>query len=239
MKLNWFGATATAALMVSFAPLAATPAQAADSADNGSLPDVIVQARRIDENQQKVPVAVTTLTAKTLERDTVTQVSDIQDLAPSLTVDPGSLGGSADPRFSLRGLSGTLVSDPSVVTYFDEVPSDPRNFAYSLYDLSSVQVLKGPQGTLFGKNSTGGAVLFEPTRPGHDFGGYIDGRYGNFNDREVEGAINLPITTGLYARLSADGEWRDGTVTSVTGGFKYNDRDHQSVRGELLFQPND
>ena len=239
MKLNWFGATAAAALMVSFAPFAATPAQAADAADNGSLPEVIVQARRVDENQQKIPVAVTTLGVKRLEQATVTQVSDIQSLAPSLTVDPGSLGGSADPRFSLRGLSGTLVSDPSVVTYFDEVPSDPRNFAYALYDLSSVQVLKGPQGTLFGKNSTGGAVLFAPNRPGREFGGYIDGRYGNYNDREVEGAINLPIAAGLYARVSADGEWRDGTVTSVTGGFKYNNRDHQSVRGELLFQPND
>ena len=238
MTLNWFGATAAAALMVSFAPFTAAPAQAAD-ADTATLPEIIVQARRVDENQQKVPVAVTTLGAKTLTQDTVTQVSDIQDLAPSLTVDPGSLGGSADPTFSLRGLSGTLVSDPSVVTYFDEVPSDPRNFAYTLYDLSSVQVLKGPQGTLFGKNSTGGAVLFAPVRPGREFGGYIDARYGSYSDREVNGAVNLPITTGLYARIAADGEWRDGTVTSVTGGFKYNTRDHQSVRGELLFQPND
>jgi iron complex outermembrane receptor protein len=100
-------------------------------------------------------------------------------------------------------------------------------------------VLKGPQGTLFGKNSTGGAVLFGPTRPGKAFGGYIDARYGNFSDREVNGAINLPINGVLSARIAADGEWRDGTVQSVTGGFKYNTRDHQSVRGELLFQPND
>jgi iron complex outermembrane receptor protein len=119
MKLNGFGATAVAALMVAFVSAAPTLAQAAPSADTAQLPEVIVQARRIDENQQRVPVAVTTLSAKTLEQATVTQVNDIQSLAPSLTVDPGSLGGSADPRFSLRGLSGTLVSDPAVVTYFD------------------------------------------------------------------------------------------------------------------------
>ena len=161
MKLNWFGATAAAALMVSFAPLAIAPAQAAD-ADAGALPEVIVQARRVDENQQKVPVAVTTLAAKTLAQDTVTQVDNLAGLVPSLTVDPGSLGGSASPSFTVRGLSETVVTDPSVVPYFDQVVSDPRNFAYALYDLSSIEVLKGPQGTLFGKNSTGGAVLLNP-----------------------------------------------------------------------------
>jgi iron complex outermembrane receptor protein len=237
MKANWFGATAVAALAVYFVPAASAVAQSTTSADQ--LPEVIVQARRVDESQQKVPIAVSTLSAKVLQQDTVTQVSDIQSLAPTLTIDPGSLGGSADPRFSLRGLSGTLVSDPSVVTYFDQVPTDPRNFAYTLYDLSSVQVLKGPEGTLFGKNSTGGAVLFEPTRPGPNFGGYIDGRYGNFNDREVTGVVNLPINGALSARIAANGEWRDGTVESVTGGFKYNTRDHDSIRGELLFKPND
>jgi iron complex outermembrane receptor protein len=239
MKLNWFGATAAAALMVSCMSAAPTLAQAATAADNAQLPEVIVQARRIDENQQKVPVAVTTLSAKTLEQATVTQINDIQSLAPSLTIDPGSLGGSADPTFSLRGLSGNLVADPSVVTYFDQVVSDPRNFAYQTYDLSSVEVLKGAQGTLFGKNSTGGAVLFAPARPGREMGGFVDVRYGNYNDREVTGALNLPFSDVVWTRIAANVERRDGTVDSVTGGFKYNTRDHESMRVEVVFKPND
>ena len=203
------------------------------------LPQVTVQARRISENQQKVPVAVTALAGKALQQDTITQISDLQKNVPSLEIDPGSLGGSGDPRFTVRGLSGTLVSDPSVVTYFDQVPLDPKDFAYQQYDLESVQVLKGPQGTLFGRNSTGGAVLFAPVRPGSKFGGYVDLRYGNFNDRDLSAAINLPLDETLSVRLAGETEERDGIVKSVTGGGQYDNRKHGSFRAELLYRPND
>ncbi len=200
--------------------------------------EVIVHARRVGENQQTVPVAVTALSADRLRQDTVTQIDDLQHNAPSLEIDPGPLGGSADPRFTVRGLSGQLVTDPSVVVYFDEVPSDPKNIAYALYDLDSVDVLRGPQGTLFGRNSTGGAVLLETARPGPNLGGFLDFRYGNFNDREFTGAVNLAIAPTLMVRIAGEFERRDGTLDSVTGGFKYNDRNHGSIRGEVLFKPN-
>jgi iron complex outermembrane receptor protein len=211
--------------------------QAAGAPSNG-LPTVIVQARRVPERGQRVPVADTALGAKELREDTVTQVSDLAKNVPSFEVDPGSLGGAGDPVFTIRGLSGALVADPSVVSYFDEVPLDPRDFAYSMYDLASVEILKGPQGTLFGKNSTGGAVMFEPMRPGPQFGGFVDVRYGNFNDREFTGVVNIPITDQVSARVAANDEQRDGIVKSVTGGPNYDDRNHYSVRGELLVTPN-
>jgi iron complex outermembrane receptor protein len=202
-----------------------------------TVSEAIVHARRVSENTQLAPVAVTQLTPLALQQDTVTQVDDLQRNAPSLEVDPGSLGGSADPRFTIRGLSGELVTDPSVVIYFDEVPTDPRNIAYAMYDLDSIDILRGPQGTLFGRNSTGGAVVLETALPRPQFEGYADLRYGAFNDREFTGVLNVPISASLQARISGDIERRDGTVQSVTGGFKYNDRNHESARAELLFQP--
>jgi iron complex outermembrane receptor protein len=216
-----------------------TPAAAAQGATAQSgLPTVIVQARRVPEQAEHVPVADTALGTHELREDTVTQVSDLAKNVPSFEVDPGSLGGAADPVFTIRGLSGALVADPAVVSYFDEVALDPRNFAYSMYDLGSVEVLKGPQGTLFGKNSTGGAVTFAPMRPGPAYGGYLDARYGNFNDREFTGVVNIPITDQVSARIAANDEQRDGIVKSVTGGPNYDDRSHYSVRGELLVTPN-
>jgi len=230
--------TAAAVAPSAFAQTASTgAAPASDQAT--TLPEVIVQARRVDENQEHVPVAVTTLSTQALRNNTVTKVQDLAKSVPSFEVDPGSLGGDGDPVFTIRGLSGALVADPAVVAYFDEVASDPRNFAYSMYDLSSVQVLKGPQGTLFGKNSTGGAVTIAPVRPSFSgYGGYVDFRYGNYNDREVSAAVNLPLVKDMVAmRVAGDFEDRDGTLTSVTGGGQYNTRDHGSVRFELVVTP--
>ena len=252
MRGFWLGSTAVAAAIIGSNSWSAAMAQTAttqtatDQSAAGQsasaapgIGEVIVWARRVNENQQDVPVAVTAISGDALRADTVTRIDDLQHNAPSLEIDPSSFGGDADPRFTVRGLSGELVTDPSVVAYFDEVPSDPRSFAYTLYDLDSVQVLKGPQGTLFGKNSTGGAVLFAPTRPGPEFGGYVDLRYGSFNDREFTGAVNLPIRPSLLLRVAGEIEGRDGTVESVAGGFKYDNRNHGSVRAELTFKPSD
>ncbi|HEV2365956.1 MAG TPA: TonB-dependent receptor [Caulobacteraceae bacterium] len=229
------GAALGALPTASLAQQTADPSAAAPT--SWTVSEAIVHARRIGEDQQKVPVAVTAITPQRLQEDTVVQVEDLQRNAPSLEIDPGSLGGSADPRFTVRGLSGELVTDPSVVVYFDEVPTDPRNIAYAMYDLGSVDVLRGPQGTLFGKNSTGGAVVFETARPAETFGGWIDGRWGRFDDRELSGAINLPLGPMFAARVAADIERRDGTVQSLTGGPRYNDRNHESARLELSFKP--
>lgn len=210
---------------------------APDDPGGVQLKEVVIQARRIDEPQQKVPIAVTTLDAKALRDDTVTQVDDLQKLAPSLAVSGSSIGGQSVPTFTIRGLSGALTADPSVVSYFDEVAADPRTFAFSMFDLGSVQVLAGPQGTLFGKNSTGGAVLLAPNRPDFQFGGYLDGRVGDFGDVELQGAVNLPITDKLALRLAGDWETREGTVQSLTGGPKYDDRRHGAGRAELIWKP--
>ncbi|HWE45979.1 MAG TPA: TonB-dependent receptor [Caulobacteraceae bacterium] len=228
---------AAAAVTVWLAPMAAQAAAPADSNGTTTLPEVLVQARRVTEDQQKTPVAVTAINKDILRLDTTTEVTEIQKDVPNFVIQPSQLGGDAAPSFTIRGLSTSILADPSVVSYVDGVVQDPRNFAYQFYDLDSVQVLKGPQGTLFGKNSTGGALLLQPTHPGNEFGGWLDARFGNYNDREFTGAINLPVNDTLAFRISGEWEQRDGTVESVNSGLKYDNRNHDSFRAEMEWKP--
>lgn len=239
------GAAASLALM----PALLTPAEAqvvsanqsqsSDSAKPAEIETVVVSARRREESQQKVPLAISAVSGQRLQDDAANSVTDLQKLVPSLQIRQSVFGttdflirGSFEPGFSV---------DPSVTTYIDEVPIDSRLLVYDTFDLSSVQELKGPQGTLFGKNSVGGAVLFVTQKPDlSDFGGYIDARYGNYNERRLEGAVNIPVDDTLAVRLSGEYEKRDGTLSSVTTpGLQFNNRDNYAVRASILWQPND
>jgi len=225
---------------VAAAQSASSPAPANAPVATGGTPaleEIIVQARRTDERLQAVPLAVTALSKVQLSQDVITSAYDIQRLAPSIVIEPDASDGQED--FLIRGSFAGVGNDPSVVTYTDEVPQDSRTIAYDLYDIASVQELKGPQGTLFGRNSTGGAVLFfsqKPTLSG--VGGYVTAEYGNYDERRVEGAVNLPLGQDLALRVAGEIEGRDGTLTSVTDpGLQYNNRNNRSVRASLLWQP--
>ena len=208
----------------------------------GQLESIVVTARRVEENQQDVPIAVTTISNTRLQEAAIESVQDIQKLAPSLQI---SQSVSGQQQFTLRGsfggLAGGLGSDPAVITYVDDVPIDPRTVVYSLFDIGSVQVLKGPQGTLFGKNSTGGAVLFSTNRPNFKgFGGYVTARYGTYNERRLEGAINAPLTETLAVRLAGEIERRGGLEKSVTvPGLEFENRHNAAVRVSALWRPTD
>jgi len=209
------------------------PQQAATQLD-----DVVVQARRVDERQQSVPIAITTLSAERLEEAAATSVSDLQRLVPSLQIGQDSSG---QQNFIIRGSPGGFGNDPAVINYIDEVPVESRTLVYSLFDLASVQALKGSQGTLFGRNSTGGAVLFfskKPTFAG--FGGYLTGRAGNLDDRRLEGALNIPVSDTLAFRISGEIQRRDGLLESVTlPGREYGDRHNEALRASALWTPTD
>lgn len=211
------------------------------SATDDSAPkidDIIVQARRADESQQRVPVAISTVSGDRLTQAAATSVDDIQRLVPSLRIATGSTG---QVDFNIRGSFTGFGVDPAVITYVDEVPIDSRAIAYDVFDLASVQELKGPQGTLFGRNSTGGAVLFVSRRP--EFNQFsVDAtlRYANLNELRAEGAVNIPFTDGLALRLSGEVDKRDGQLRSVTvPGLDFNNRDNAAVRGSLLWRPSD
>jgi iron complex outermembrane recepter protein len=214
----------------------AQEAQQPEPQEESAFGEIVVQARRTSENQQSVPIAVTTVGAQELEDATINYVGDIERLVPSLQIRKGSTGQTA---FTVRGAFSGFVSDAAVDTYVDEVPIDSRTLEYGLFDIASVQILKGPQGTLFGRNSTGGAALFFTRRP--DLGesnGYASLRLGNYDERRFEGALNIPFGDTFAIRAVIGAETRDGPVESVTGGPDYGNRENSNLRLSALWRPN-
>jgi iron complex outermembrane receptor protein len=201
------------------------------------LEEVLVQAQRTTENLQTSSVAVSVVSDETLRTATVSGVEDIQRLVPALQITPSNTGTQS---FVIRGSFAEQFTDPGVVTYVDEVPLDSRVLAYGMFDLASIQQLKGPQGTLFGKNSTGGAVLFFTKKPTHEQGGYVQYRRGNFNEQRFEGAFNQPVSDTLAVRLAGQWEERDGfNPSTLDSGKDYANRDNYSLRGTALWTPTD
>ena len=228
------------ALLMLGASLSAWPAAGQTAASSPSaiaIETVTVTARRRPENAEKIPVAVTRIAPETLRANEVKTAIDLQALAPSLTVS-ADLGSRDDDVFTIRGQSQPFGgADPGVQTYFAEVPfgaSGPGNY----YDMDSIQVLRGPQGTLFGKNTTGGAILFEPKRPTDEFEGYLDATAGNFNMREIQGALNVPVADDMFdLRFAGDFARRDGFTRDVTFHEDLDNLDYDSFRAGASFKP--
>ena len=220
------------------------PVHAQDSARGatqaGSLEEVIVTARKREESLQDVPVAVSAFTTEQLREQNITEAYDLQFHTPGLMMRAGA-GTRNSVDFFIRGQGATFGSAPAVVTYFAEAPSNNiLGGNGQLYDLDSVQVLKGPQGTLFGRSTTGGAVLFSPIRPKDQFEASIQASGGNLNYREITGFVNVPLVgDALSLRLSANSVRRDGFTKSITTGQDLDDQHRDSVRLGLLFKPTD
>ncbi len=223
------------------APAVVKPAQATAPA---GIEEVVVTARRRPEDLEKTPVAVTVMSGDMLRTQEVKSALDLQNFAPSLSVN-GSLGERDDDVFSIRGQSQPFGgADPGVQTYFAEVPFNPSGPG-SYYDMANIQVLNGPQGTLFGRSTTGGAVLFEPNRPTDEFGGYAETQLGDYGLREFDGAINIPVIDDkLMVRGAFDVENRDGFTqdTVITGlGAPYTEEqdnvDFQAFRVGVTVRP--
>ncbi|MFD2138542.1 TonB-dependent receptor plug domain-containing protein [Novosphingobium resinovorum] len=207
-------------------PLAAMPAIAAAQDANprqdtaaAASQDIVVTARRVAENIQSTPVSVTAFSADTLRQATIRDTQDLLVKTPGVFL---ASGGRENTNFSIRGQAKALAgnSAAAVISYFAEVPSPTTGSSIPTYDLGSVQVLKGPQGTLFGRNTTGGAILYYPTAPDYSVGGYLQGTYGNYDSRLLEGALNMPIVDGKLAlRIASTRSATGGRVTSASAGM--------------------
>ena len=214
------------------------------SAAPTTLGEVIVTARRREENLQKVPTAVTAFSSAAIEQKGIVNQSSLADFTPSMMTITGGYP-QEFAYFALRGQGPAFGAVPGVVPYFAEVANpvgiDGRVGTY--YDLANVQVLAGPQGTLFGKNATGGNILFDPAKPTNRFEGYIRGEYGNYNDRRVDGAINLPIVDDkVLLRIAGESDARDGYTKDVGPYFpgkEYDNLNNSSVRVSLTIRPTD
>ncbi|MET0183391.1 MAG: TonB-dependent receptor [Caulobacterales bacterium] len=231
-----FGALGLAALGGYAAPALA---QEEIASENAVLDDVVVTARRTEENLQEVPAAVTALSAETIREQNIVEPQQLTGRIPSLFVG-NSTTNRTSASYNIRGLgAGFGGADPSVVAYVAEVPT-PAAGPGAFYDLQNVQVLKGPQGTLFGRNSIGGAILFEPRRPSSEFSGSVDATVGDYGLRRFEGGVDLPIVSDvLMTRVAFDVYDRDGFTREVSTGADLDDRHYKSGRFSILFRPTD
>ncbi len=187
------------------------------------LEEIVVTARRREERLQDVPISMTVFSQDQLDDRNIYSTSDLAIYTPSMSVN--TRFGTDFATFSIRGFHQELRTTASVGTYFAEVvalrgantnTSGDGAGPGDLFDLENVQVLKGPQGTLFGRNTTGGAVLLVPRRPTDEFEGYIEGSLGNYDMKRAQGVLNVPINDQVRARFGFDHQQRDGYMKNLT-----------------------
>lgn len=248
-KFQLIAATAlsTALLLGSAAPALAQNSTAPQAAsDNG---DIIVTARRVEERLQDVPISVTVFNQQQLADRNVTNAQDLASFTPSLSTTTNF--GSENSTFALRGFVQETGTAPSVGVYFADVVA-PRGPSQGFpagdgagpgmfFDLQNVQVLKGPQGTLFGRNTTGGAVILVPQKPTDKFEGYLEGSVGNYDMRRIQAVVNAPLGDTARLRLGVDHQKRDGFMKNVTnvGPRDFDDINYLALRASLVVDLSD
>jgi outer membrane receptor protein involved in Fe transport len=215
----------------------------ADLAAELDAPDasnqIIVTASKREQTLQEVPIAVSVTSGETIELAQIRDVLDLQTVTPSLRV--SQLQTSSASTFIIRGFGNgdnNFGVEPSVGVFIDGVFRSRS--AGALSDLNNVQrieVLNGPQSTLFGKNASAGVISIITREPQFEFGGSVEASYGNFNNIFVRGDVTGPITENIAFSLDGTYQNRDGTAEIVNLGVDQNDRNRWSARGQLLIEP--
>ena len=225
-----------AAIAATFMPAGAALGNEAGAA---AIEEVTVTAQRRAENLSETPISITALTTETLAEQQILTEADLQTAVPGLTVRTSR--SSTELNFSLRGqtIDGFTDSFPGVVPYLNEIPLNHLGTS-AFYDLQSIQVLKGPQGTLFGRNATGGAVLYTTAQPEPEFGGYLSAGLGNYDQRRVEGAVNVPLAgEAAIIRLAGFYKEREGFQTNLLDGSHPGSSEQLGLRASLRNQLGD
>lgn len=230
------------ALYIGTAFASITPALAQDAApaddEAAAATDIIVTARRSEERLQDVPVAVSVVTPLAIEAKGNFSPVDIAQSAPGLNV-TGALSDRNNLTYTIRGQGfsfGTVF--PAVINYFAEVPI-ARLTQGSFFDLANIQVLRGPQGVNFGRVTDGGNIMIAPQSPKNEFGGYVTGKYGNYDLHTVNGALNVPlIEDKVLLRGAFEVARRDGFTRNLLGPAR-DDVRYEGYRVGLTLKPVD
>ncbi|GAB3283320.1 TonB-dependent receptor [Parahaliea aestuarii] len=231
------------------AGIALLPAYAAPAlAQQAALEEVIVTAQRREENLQETPISVTALNTATLNELRARDIEGVSDYTPGLLVTP-TVGGSVNASIAIRGAvnsTNNLSRDNAVGMYLDGVPIAKTSGAiFDAVDLERIEVLRGPQGTLYGKNTIGGAINLVTRKPSGELDGYLEVGAGNENLLEARGALDLPavgeVGSGLgefSARVSGFYRERDGFYDNTdSSGADFDNRDQWGGRVDLRLQP--
>ena len=222
------------------AALLAGSAEAIAVETTASLEEVVVTAQRRQENLEIVPVAVTAIGAAEIEQLQITTPEQLSQFTPSLHIYSEDIGSEF---YTIRGIgrtSGDLSADPGVAVFLNDAYM-PRQAEANLgmFDTQQVEVLRGPQGTLYGKNATAGAINIRTAAPTDEPSGYAEVLAGNHGRINVDGAVSGPLAAGITGRFAFDSENRDGIYHNLWTGRKDNNIDRQGVRGSLRFTPSD
>ena len=221
--------------------LAQTKSAAAGAATENTIEEIVVTAQRTAQSLQDVPIAVSAFSAETLQRQQIRNSSDLQLSLPNITFTKTNFTGSS---FTIRGVgdlcTGTTC-DAATGIATNEMPLfGTRLFETEFFDLERVEVLRGPQGTLFGRNATSGVVNFVTAKPDaraiHSAG---EVQYGNYNAIQLKGMFNLPVTEQLAVRVAGFYSKRDGYTTNTFDNTKIDDRNLYALRGSVRWTPTD
>ncbi len=232
-KPNLFASSAFIALVLSATPVLAKPADESD--------EIIVTARRIDERLSDVPISIAVFNQEQITQRNVTDLGQLAETTPSLF--GNQRFGSQNTTFSIRGFTQEGSTAPSVGIYFAGVGALRGASGFqtgdgagpgALFDLQNVQVVKGPQGTLFGRNTTGGAILLTPNKPSSNFEGYLEGSIGNYGMNRVQAVINAPLSDTVRLRLGVDRMQRDGYQKNIGVGPNMTDIKYIALRASLV-----
>jgi iron complex outermembrane receptor protein len=200
------------------------PADESPAVSAGAVEEIVVTARRREERLQDVPISITVYDQQRLDDLNVVNASDLALYTPSLTANRRF--GDDNTSFAIRGFTQELRTSPSVGVYFADVIAPRGGGSITagdgagpgfFFDLENVQVLKGPQGTLFGRNTTGGAILLVPRKPTDEWEGYFESSVGNFDMLRFQGVANAPVHDMLRLRLGFDRQTRDGYLDNTSG----------------------
>src|SRR5260370_11878402 len=204
MSLRGFATVLGAAAISMHAVSFAEPAASASANDAGGMEEVVVTAQRREESVQNVGIAISVLSGQSWPDKSSTKVVDLQNAIPSLKVEPAF--GSGQPQYRIRGVGfldyTSNNASPVGVSIDDVAFALPIQTQGQLFDIDRIEVLRGPQGTLYGRNTTGGQINFISNRPTADTHVGFTAEYGSHNDANAEGSVSASITDGLLGRLS-------------------------------------
>lgn len=232
---------ATVSLIAQHAAAAQTSAGAARtySQSSSTIQEVVVTASKRSESLSKTPLAVSALSQSQLSQEGVTSTKDLSRAVPNLELGVAGIGDGV--QINLRGIESSVIfqdGDPAVATYIDGV-NIPRTQGLNgdLYDLARVEVLRGPQGTLYGRNATAGSLNILTASPTHDLSGHLDVSYGNYDDVASHGSLNLPVTDTLAIRIAFATHRNDGYFDDANIRSNYDSADDYAGRLTALWTP--
>jgi iron complex outermembrane receptor protein len=242
MKIHalWLGASVSTLMWCGATSAQTTPPASSGQTGGTAVQEVVVTAERRSTNLQETPIAASVITGADLAKKGVITIDQLQFSIPSVAVDNFGQG----LEFNIRGIGKAEHNSQTttgVITYRDGVATFPGYFQEEpYYDIASIQILRGPQGTFVGQNATGGAVFVTTQDPVIKGGyhGYVAGQFGNYTDVGLQGAVNLPIDDTLAARVSFNGEHRD-SFYHITGPWTGDpgNLNEGSIRLGVLWEP--